>query len=224
MNNKVEFKHFIGSASDWNSKLNSDNWKDCIVFGKIWNIPDTMEDEPYCTYKICAGKSDIDIDPNKPYFVYEFPSFDDFDKLKQQIIDVSTKLEVDPNTGAFSNETFVNALGNSIEIYLSKSDIINNIHNDIDALDTSVLDHEVRLTDIEDNYVSDVDVSIKSESIAPKFLFANIDRSKGRRGYKIKINLDASIVDASPEWNHDAKGLVTDAYVDEKLAWDSIID
>lgn len=128
MSNQVKFKHFVGTISAWQSKLESDDWKDSIVFAKVWeNISKDpfAEDKSVCTYKICAGKSSKDLDGK--YFVYEFPSFEDLKELEDHIKSISDMIAIDEETGTFSSETFVEALNKSIEDYLPNSQVIQSI-------------------------------------------------------------------------------------------------
>lgn len=113
LNKTLKFKHFCGTLERWNTKKNSGEWDNAIVFGRIFVNNKWL-------YKIYAGKI---ANGDKDLYEYNFITADDFALIEERLRNVEQQLEttVDPSTGntVFSDEDFNTALKNTINLLFS---------------------------------------------------------------------------------------------------------
>ena len=83
MENKIQFKHFLGNLNTWESKVSSNKWVNSIVFGKIW-------DSSVWIYKIYAG--DISVNNINVKYVYDIPSKEQITNIENTLNEVSTNV------------------------------------------------------------------------------------------------------------------------------------
>lgn len=118
MANTVDFKHFVGSSSKWDQKINSSAWDNAMVFGKIWN-------GTIWNYKIYAGR--VKDGSSNITFLYDIPT-------GQELKEIENLIHINADTSTFDNQTFIEAIQHVIGNYINLDEITNHI----DQLDTSI--------------------------------------------------------------------------------------
>lgn len=74
MDKNISFVHFNGYQSEWESRLLSNIYDNCIVFAKVWQ-PDRK-----CSFKIYAGK-----DKNGANYLYSIDTFSDLIRIEEEL-------------------------------------------------------------------------------------------------------------------------------------------
>ena len=121
---------FRGTDENWEQKKQSGNWKNTIVFGKIY------QNASY-KYKIYAGIADTIDGAQSEEFEYNIATAEEFNNLVNRVNNIEDLINI--NNGEFTNETFIAAIENIIHNVTDNQ--FNAINSSINIINQAILWH-----------------------------------------------------------------------------------
>ena len=121
---------FRGTNENWEQKKQSGNWKNVIVFGKIY------QNASY-KYKIYAGIADTIDGAQSEEFEYNIATAEEFNNLVNRVNNIEDLINI--NNGEFTNETFITAIENIIHNVTDNQ--FNVINSSINIINQAIIWH-----------------------------------------------------------------------------------